>query len=152
MSFDPNAFMNQVSSEANDTRITPCPVGEYIGVLGEPKLAEITSQKTGETYLQLTIPVTIDDEEAKKATGRDTLTVRWQSFLERTAEGALDFGKGKNVKLGRLREATGLNKPGEPFSIPRFQGKMLKVSVTHRPSPNDAETIYDEIGKVAPLV
>lgn len=147
-SFNPQEFMNQVSNEANDTRITPCPEGEYIGVLGEPKLEERTSQKTGETYLQLTIPVTVDDPAAKEATGRDPLTVRWQSFIDRTENGGLNFGQGKNIKLGRLREATGLNKPGEPFSIGKLQGKIVKIAVKHRPDPTDSETIYDEVSKV----
>lgn len=151
MSFDPNTFMNQVTEEANETRIIPCPEGEYVGILGEPTVKEITSQKTGETYVQLSIPVTIDDPTAKAATGRDPLTVRWQSFIDRTASGGLDFGVGKNIKLGRLREACGLNKPGEPFSMGKFQGKMIKVSVKHRNDPNDSETIYDEISKTAPV-
>lgn len=148
MSFNPAEFMNQVATNANDTRVTPCPEGEYVGILGEPKLDERTSQKTGETYLQLTIPVIVDDPEAKRATGRDPLTVRWQSFIDRTENGGLDFGQGKNIRLGRLREATGLNKPGEPFSISKFQGKMVKISVKHRLDPTDSENVYDEVSKV----
>jgi hypothetical protein len=53
-------------------------------------------------------------------------------MLDLTEEGMLATGKGRNVLLGRLREATGLNQSGEPFAFPMLTGRPAKVQVAHR--------------------
>ena len=56
------------------------------------------------------------------------------------------MGKGKNVGLGRLREAADLNVPGAPFSFAMFEGRPVKVSVKHRVVD---DRIFDEVKAVA---
>ena len=60
--------------------------------------------------------------------------------------GGLDMGKGRNVGLGRLREALNLNQPGQSFSFSMIPGRLAKVSVSHR---IDGENIYAEVKAVA---
>ena len=52
-------------------------------------------------------------------------------FLDLTPQGTLDNSKGKNRQQRVYREATGMNKPGEPFSWSMLQGRTVKVKLTH---------------------
>ena len=52
-------------------------------------------------------------------------------FLDLTPQGALDNSKGKNRQQRVYREATGMNKPGEPFAWAMLQSKLVKVKLTH---------------------
>jgi hypothetical protein len=60
----------------------------------------------------------------------------------------MDTGKGKNVTLGRLREALGLNQPGTPFSFRQLIGRAAKISVTQRV---DGDQIYNDVKGVVKL-
>jgi hypothetical protein len=55
------------------------------------------------------------------------------------------MGKGKNVGLGKLREALGLNTPGEPFSFSMITGRLAKGFVQHEVK---REEIFVKIKKV----
>ncbi len=59
--------------------------------------------------------------------------------------GRLKTGESANVGLGRLREAVGLNQPGQPFSLGMLQGRSLRFIVGHRADPNDAAKIYEDV-------
>ena len=74
----------------------------------------------------------IDDAGVKEATGRDDPQVRQSIFLDIDANGRLDVSKGRNLQLGRLREALGLNTPGIPFKFADISGKVARVLVKHR--------------------
>lgn len=74
--------------------------------------------------------------------GRDSLKVRDSFWPDVTPNGGLDMAKGKNVKLNRLRDAVGLNTPGQPFSIGMFSNKMVKAQVSHRV---DGDVIYTDV-------
>ena len=84
----------------------------------------------------------------KELLGRDKVTVRQGIMLDITDSGGLDMGKGRNIGLGRLREAIGLNTPGQPFSFSMVAGRVAKVNVSHR---IDGENIYAEVKGVAKL-
>lgn len=146
--FNPDIFLQSTTSEANDTKKIPCPVGEYVAI-AEKVTARPWQSKDGlQSGLALDIIWAIDDPQAKEVTGRDNVQVKQGIMLDLLENGGLDMGKGKNVGLGRLREACGLNTPGQPFSPMMIQGRAAKVFVTHRA---DGEDIYDEIKKVAAM-
>lgn len=151
MSFDADSFLQSSVTEANDTKVIPCPVGEYMGIID--KVAARQWQSTDGTKTGVTLDVTwlIEDAGAKAATGRDVVTVRQGVMLDISATGGLDMGQGKNVGLGRLREAVGKNQPGEAFSFAMLPGLAAKVSVTHRQDKNDPETVYAEVKLVTKL-
>ena len=146
--FNPEEFMNSTVEDAMSTKIIPCPAGEWLGLIAdEVKIKEVTSNKTGESYPVLSIIFSIDDPKVTSITERQPTKVRYECFLDIGENGKLDIKPGKNVSLGRLREAVGLNQPGQPFSFRMLQGKTARVSVKHR---TDGDAIYDEVKGVAP--
>mgnify|MGYP000847491777 CR=1 FL=1 len=147
MSFDPNTFLNTTYEEANDTKITPCPVGEYLAVASKVDAKTWASRDGSKSGVKLEILWEIDDANVKQLLGRDKVTSRQNIMLDLNEAGTgLDLGKGKNVGLGRLREALDLNTPGQSFAFSMIEGRLAKVMVSHRV---DGEDIYDEVKKVA---
>jgi hypothetical protein len=148
--FDPKAFLETSTTEANDTKIVPVPVGEYMAIISKvearPWQSRTDSSKAG---LALDITWDIDDQGVRQLLGRDTVTCKQGIMLDLTESGGLDMGKGRNVSLGRVREAVGLNIPGVPFSPMQLAGRgPAKVKVEHRV---DGENIYAEVKQVAKL-
>lgn len=146
--FDPNTFLNQSFDGTNDTKIVPVPVGEYPGIADKVDVKQWSKKDGSASGLKLDIVWDIQDENVAQLLGRDKVLCGQSIMLDLTEEGGLDMGKGKNVGLGRLREALDLNKPGEPFSFGMIQGRMAKVAVSHRTGDNP-EDIFSEIKRVA---
>ena len=146
MAFDPATFLNQTVEGALDTKVTPVPVGEYLALADKVDIKTWQNKDGSSSGFKLEIVWELQDENVKALLGRDVVKVTQQQMLDLTEEGGLDLGKGKNVGLGRIREALGLNTPGEAFAFPMIQGRLAKVAVTHRVAGED---IYSEIRKVA---
>lgn len=144
--FNPDTFLQGTVTESNDTKKIPCPPGEYFAIAEKVEARPWQSKDGTKSGVALDITWTIDDANVKEVTARDTVQVRQGIMLDLLDNGFLDMGKGKNIGLGRVREATGLNAPGQPFSPAMIQGRMAKVTVSHRV---DGEDIFDEIKKVA---
>lgn len=138
--FDPDLFLSQQSTEANDTQAIPVPEGEYTAVI------KSVSARQAKDSTILDIVWSLDDEGVKQATGLKEPTCRQSIFLDVTASGGLDFGKGKNVSLGRLREAVKQNAAGVPWSPAQLNGAVARVTVKHR-LYNDA--IFADVKGVA---
>lgn len=154
MAFDASAFMNSVYNDANATKMKPVPEGEYVGQIqpiNEKSIVGGTSQK-GNDWARLDLMIEIaGDPRIKEALGVDKRQVRAGIMLDLTESGGLDFGEGRNIKLGRLRAATGLNTPGQPFSWNQFGGKLVKFAVKHRPDDRNPELIYDDVVAFFPV-
>lgn len=149
--FDPNSFLDSTVTESNSTVSLPVPVGEYTAVAGSPTVRTWTSKEDPtKSGMTLEIPWEIDSQEVKELLGRDKVSVKQGIMLDLTDTG-LDMGKGKNVGLGRLREAVGLNVPGQPFAPSMIAGRIAKVVVSHRIDKNDPNVIYAEIKAVTKL-
>jgi hypothetical protein len=147
MSFDPNTFLNTTYEEANDTKVMPCPAGEYLAIADKVDINTWSKRDGSASGIKADIVWEIQDENVKALLSRSKVTSRQTVMLDTTDTGALDLGKGRNIGLGRLREALGLNTPGEPFSFGMIQGRVATVVVSHRSGENP-EDIYDEIKKV----
>lgn len=149
--FDPNQFLDQQVTESNDTILRPVPVGEYVGTVlsveARPWQGKEDPTKSG---LALDIQWEIDDAGLKEELGRAP-KVKQGIMLDMTESGGLDMGRGRNVGLGRLREALNLNKPGAPFSFTMLAGRAARLKVTHRPDKNNPEVVYAEVKEVAEL-
>lgn len=145
--FNPDQFLDMTINDSNSTQTVPVPVGEYTAIAGEVKCRQWQS-KADPSKSGLTLDVTweIDDAAVKQLLGRDKVTVKQGIMLDLTDSGGLDMGKGRNVGLGRLREALNLNQPGQSFSFSMIPGRLAKVSVSHR---IDGENIYAEVKAVA---
>ena len=144
--FSAEQFLDMQVNESNDTKVIPVPVGEYLAVCKEVKVRTWTSKKDPSmSGIAFDLVWTIDDANVKALLGREEINVKQGIMVELTEAGGLDMGKGKNVGLGRLREAVDLNKPGQPFSITMVTSRMAKIAVKHR---IDGETIFAEVGAI----
>jgi hypothetical protein len=145
--FDPTQVLNATYDEANSTQIIPVPEGDYQGVIAQEPEFRVNQRKDGTgNILFMDIRWELSAPEIAELTGRNPLTVRQSIIVDTTPSGGLDMGKGKNVGLGRLREALDMNKPGVPFSFRDLPGKRATVHVKNR---TDDERIYDEVSAVA---
>lgn len=149
--FDPDAFLTTTTTDAMDTRFDPIAVGEYPGIPEKLEVRQFNGTKDpSKTYTSLDITWDVDAPGEKARLGRDKLSVRQSLFLDMSAAGGLDTGKGKNIGLGRLREALNLNTPGVPFSFNDLIGRgPARISVTHRSGAGDE--IFAEVKGVARL-
>ena len=144
--FDPNTFLEASYTESNDTVTIPIPEGEYIAIVEKTEIRQWQSKDGTKSGLSLDITWNLDSPEVKTLLGREKVQSRQQIMLDLTDAGALDFGKGRNVVLGKLRAALNLNIPGQPFSFPMLNGQLGKVLIKHRVVD---ENIYAEVKAVA---
>lgn len=149
--FDVNNFMSAVMTEVNDTKIIPCPAGEFHVLIEkvEPKSGTIgKGDRTGETWASLQLTMSVEDEAVKTFCARDKVLLSHGVMLDLTPSGGIDMGKGKNLGLGRLRDACDLNSPGQPFSPTMIVGKRVKVAVKHVPGYRDPTTLVAEVAGI----
>ena len=146
MSFNPQEFLDSSITEANDTKITPVPIGEYLGIIEKTEARQWQSKDGTKTGIAVDVTWLVEDSAVKELLGRDVVTVRQGIMLDVLPSGALDMGAGKNVALGRLREAVGKNNPGDVFSFSQLNGLTAKIAVTHREHDGNQ---YAEVRSVA---
>jgi hypothetical protein len=145
--FDPKTFATMTFNEANSTESVPIPVGEWPFMISKVDIVEWKTKDGSKAGLKLVLNYETEDPAVTSVTGRPKNTVKHDVMLDLTDAGGLDFGKGMNVGLGRLREACGLNVPGRPFAFDQFLGHSIKVQVKHRPL-DDGRLVAD-VGGVA---
>lgn len=126
--FDANAFMQQTVEGVGSVTVTPIPGRRYIALIGndekDVQVTAFTNRKTQEQGLRLAVTFNLIDDDGMIKTaidGRDPKIT--DSFFLDTIPGSyrLDMGKGKNVRLNRLRAAVGQN-TGGPWGIPMLKG------------------------------
>jgi hypothetical protein len=144
--FDAEAFMNSSTTDANSTAYTPVPEGEF-----QASVASVTPRVTGTGKALLNLGWKVDDETVRNETGMAEPMVYQTIWLDVTESGGLDTGKGKNVGLGKLRDALGQNKPGQPWSPGMMVGQVAIVRVGHSIDKRDNVTIQAEVKAVAAL-
>lgn len=133
--FDPKAFLDMSFNEASSTERIPIPAQEHLAVISKVEVRAWTGkQDPSKSGLALDVTYEIDNPAVKELLGRDKVSIMQGIMLDLTPTGGLDFSKGKNVELGRLRDACGLNTPGAPFSFRMLEGKPVKILVGHAPS------------------
>jgi len=146
MTFDPELFMQQEESGELDTTFTPVPEGDYQAVATETKI-----RTTESGHVILDVVWEISDPEVAAETGRDTNTVRQSIFLDMNADNTrIDVSKGKNINLGRLFEAIGVDM-SKGWSLAMIQGNPALVHVAHRADKNDPSVLYADVTRVAAL-
>lgn len=146
--FDPNAYMNLQTDASFETSFTPVPDGEYPAAIDSFKLENVkfTDKSTGADEYRLVGRVSwnILDDTVKQALGMHKVLVRQDIFIDLTPTGQFDTSKNKNIDLGRLREALGMNQGA--FSLQMLQGAgPVYIKVGSRPDKNDASKIYNDV-------
>lgn len=145
--FNPDLFMQSQVSEANSTTLLPIPVGEYAGVI-----KSVATRVVGpNARVVMDVVWGIDDASVVAATGIDNPTCRQSVWLDVTESGGLDMSSGKNVGLGRLREALGQNVKGKPWSPTMLVGAPAKVKIDHTTDKNDSSIVYANVVAVTKL-
>lgn len=136
--FDAQSFLDAAVTQSNDTRIIPCPIGEYHGIINDVKPRQWQSKDGTQTGIALDVLWSIEDSGVQEFLGRKEVIVKQGIMLDINPNtGGLDMSSGKNVGLGRLREAVGLNEAGSPFAFNMLPGQSAKVSVNHRIAGDD---------------
>lgn len=139
--FDPQAFLDAQQNEVNEKR-PPLPTenpdspdGLFMAVIGEISTATGTigkGDKAGQPWISMIVPLRIQVPAAVQGIGLPPeITLTDRAFLDLTAQGTIDNSKGKNRQQRAYREATDLNRPGEPFAWRMLQGKVVKVKIAH---------------------
>ena len=153
MTFNSDDFLNSQTIDSKlETSFSPIPAGEYIGMISKLEAKEQPKDDNSGVWTILNITWTVDDARARDATGMQSPTIRDSVFLDIDPDTKkLATGKNKNIGLGRLLEAVGLNgQPGNPFQM--LPGKIAKLQVTAEPDKKDKDRIFNRVkayGKVA---
>lgn len=151
--FNADILLNTAVEGANATKIPNLPEGsDYIGQVVDIAIKN-GADKDGKAYtrLELQVEVTADQEPRVALMELDKKRVRVDALLDINEQGTLDMSASKNVNLGRLREAMGLNDPSRKFSIGMFRGQMIKFDIAHNPSKDDPEVVYERAVRVRPV-
>ena len=143
---NPDTFLNTEVSSANATAYVPVAEGEFTG-----SIKKIAPRVLNDGRAVLDVTWAVDDEATRQETGMAEPTVRQTIWLDLTESGSLDFGKGRNVGLGRLRDALGQNETGKPWQPGMMVGGVAKIKVTHSIDKRDNETIQAGVVSVAKL-
>jgi hypothetical protein len=153
--FNPEVFLSTQVTEANATELLNVPEGEYVAVSGPVSAESFRSfdikrgDRAGSKGFAVDLEWTINDESgALKAFLGRAPKVRHSLNLDIRQDGSLEFGQGRNVELGRLREALGQNGSGAPWAFSMLGGQVAKISVKHTLDAASGRT-YVNVNKVA---
>lgn len=144
--FNPESFMNSTVNDANSTQYEQVPEGEF-----QASIDTVTPRTTTTGKALLNVKWKVDDEGVRTQTGMAEPGVFQTVWLDVTESGGLDFAKGKNVQLGKLRDALGQNAPGKPWSPGMLVGGVAKIRVKHSIDKRDNVTLNAEVSGVTKL-
>jgi len=128
--FSPDDLLTMQTEGEMATSLPPIPEQEYPAMVVKLDPRSGVSGKTGEPYNILDVTWEIDDEEVREIVGIPNPTARQSIFLDVNDQG-LELGPGKNIQLGRLREAVGQNGPGV-WSMSDLEGASAVVRIEQR--------------------
>lgn len=127
---DVKQLLSASFTEPNATKREVIPPKDYLAVIKAVDLEVFPGKKDpSKSYLKLNVQYSIDDPALRAALNRDEV-VKFDNFLlDMTDSGTIDFGRGKNVRLGRLREACSQNVPGQPWGFNMLKGQVVRIKV-----------------------
>lgn len=153
--FDPQSFLDATQTEVNEKRPL-IPAGWYTAVVGEIPADGVKNgtygkgERIGQPWLQVRVPLKLSLTQEAQAQGLPAeFQVSDGVFIDLTASGQIDNGKGKNNRQRQYREALAMNKPGEPFSWRMTTGRPLRAEIVHKILEDGR--IVENIGGVLPL-
>lgn len=146
--FDPAAFEASAGTTDRplDTARIPVPAGEHNALIKDYSFRSYTNKKTNEQGVSMDITYDLIDDTGAIAQkiGRPP-TVTHGYFVDLDAHGSFDWGKGKNVWLGKIREAIGQNVPGQSWGFPMMKGQPIKIVVIEDPATDGSDAIYNRV-------
>lgn len=147
--FSPQDAANLLDEQlaANATRRDPLPAGEVLAQIMEIKInSGMSKPKEGResapwSRLDVKLEITDPSYLANYAGGTSPKAITTLGIMLDMQDGRIASGPNKNLRLGRLREAAGVN--GKPLND--LFGQMLRIMVSHKPHPEDSSIVLDEI-------
>lgn len=149
MAFDKDTFLATHVEGAMETKFTPVPEADYKAYIDEIDGSEVGKGEEKQKVLNVSWKLVDVKPDVIELMGREDIIVKQTVFLDYSKDGRLEFGKNKNIALGALREAVGLNGP-EPFSFRMLVGRgpcMLKIN--HRWNSTTGEGPFANVLRVA---
>lgn len=142
--FDPVEAQNlmEMALEENATRRDPLPQGETTAQIMELKFSGGISQKTGNPWNRMDCTLEISDPEyLSQIPGSPEKATTTLGIMLDMNNGQIATGPNKNIRLGRLRAAAGVN--GKPLSA--LQGQFIRITIGHKPHPTEEGVVLDEV-------
>ena len=143
--FDPDLFVGAEEEGGFETTYEKVPPGEYNAVIDSIAAKKVDTKDGVKAVMDVTWHIL--DEEVKKETELEKPTCRQGIFLDVNKKGGLDRGKNKNVALGRMLEAIGIN-DGKPWSPGSIVGSQAIARVEHKPNKEDADNPFVNVTRV----
>lgn len=137
--FDADSFMNETTEGEMSTEYINVPENEYDAYIGKVTPRQFPRKDQSGVVTVLDVFWEINDPSLEEVTGRDKNTVKQTLFLDMKDDGSMDLSSGKNIGLGKLREALGQNDSGRPWSPAMLNGAAAIIRVTHRAYDKDGE-------------
>lgn len=152
--FNAEQFLHTETDSALDTKRIPIPLEQgdtFAGLVEKVDFHEAQGRKDPTkfyVFADITWALQVSDAVIK-ATGREKVTVRQSLIVDVNEAGTgIDWSKGKNIQLGRVREACGQNADGTPWAPNMLVGATASVKIKHRV---DGEDTYDEVDAITAL-
>lgn len=148
--FNPDLFLQTSYSEQTSTKTEPLPDGEYTALIKTLIPRQVQGKQDASklyVFLDMELEIPLNGELQSKL-GREKSVIRHSIGIDMTESGAIDMAKGKNVQLGRLREAANQNVLGEPWTPAQLVNRLVKAKVGHEPSDKDPTIIYNRVEAV----
>lgn len=164
--FDADAFIQAEMDAPLDTKLSLFPEGDYEGaVLKEiTRLRKITPKSKPDrpnpkpfavADVIFTVPG-LDGQAAElgRTVAEDgTVSFRGELMFDLDANGKMDAAKGRNIKLGQLRQMNGLNEPGQRFAMTMLHGTgPYTIRLGHEEDNRDKELPVDSRRKYERVV
>lgn len=157
--FNADSFLNQTVEAKLSVKRIPMPEDDHDGL--QVRELEIKSgtvkegDNAGKVWVRLNVKMVNTDPnvaEEMKLSGDAEPTIYWNEFLDLDDDGNLDVADGKNIKLGKLRQALGQN-TDEGWTMNDMKGATCGGRVKHKfNAEGDAyavlTTVYNPEGDV----
>jgi hypothetical protein len=131
--FDPNTFLDSDAGGPLSTERVLVPINTYhpcfITDIKPVEGLVKEGDNAGKPWARLDFIWTIDSQELRDLLNRAQVKVTQGIMLDLTEDGQLDTGKGRNVQLGKLRKALGIN--NGPVQYREFLGKPATLQIGH---------------------
>lgn len=145
--FNPEDFLTSSAGGTLSTERTLIPANTYPSASIKDlniKSGDIQNgDRAGEKWVRLNVVWQIDDQALRDELDRANVVITQGFMLDVTADGELDTGKGKNVRLGKLKKALGMN--DGPTVWGDFIGKYATIQVGHGVNSKDGSATEEVV-------
>ncbi len=138
--FNADVLLNCTTEAKLATSIPPMPNGEWIF-----SITGVEFKNPKPDVIIMDAAVECIDPEVCAVTGMNPTRSKISCFCDVTDTGLLDDTEGKNIQLGKLREALGQNEAGVPWSPMMVVGGQVRGKTQQKPDSKDPSITRSEI-------